>query len=88
LLNFRLDSHGLQQLASQWGRKDVYLRRRKKGTPLWLSKSAQGSNLMSQQAAPITRLAMAFEMVKAMQAEGLEWGEGYRPLAPPSSRIR
>lgn len=23
---------------------------------------------------------MAFEMVKAMQAEGLEWGEGYRPL--------
>jgi putative transposase len=23
---------------------------------------------------------MAFEMVKAMQGEGLEWGEGYRPL--------
>lgn len=23
---------------------------------------------------------MAFAMVKAMQAEGLEWGEGYRPL--------
>jgi transposase-like protein len=23
---------------------------------------------------------MAFEMVKAMQADGLEWGEGYRPL--------
>ena len=23
---------------------------------------------------------MAFEVVKAMQAEGLEWGEGYRPL--------
>jgi hypothetical protein len=23
---------------------------------------------------------MAFEIVKAMQAEGLEWGEGYRPL--------
>ncbi len=23
---------------------------------------------------------MAFEMVKAMQAEGLEWGDGYRPL--------
>jgi transposase-like protein len=23
---------------------------------------------------------MAFEMVKAMQAEGLDWGEGYRPL--------
>ena len=35
---------------------------------------------MSQQAATITSLPMAFEMVKAMQAEGLEWGEGYRPL--------
>lgn len=35
---------------------------------------------MSQQAATITSLPMAFEMVKAMQADGLEWGEGYRPL--------
>ena len=23
---------------------------------------------------------MTFEMVKEMQADGLEWGEGYRPL--------
>ena len=23
---------------------------------------------------------MAFEIVKAMQAGGLDWGEGYRPL--------
>jgi transposase-like protein len=23
---------------------------------------------------------MAFEVVKAMQVDGLEWGEGYRPL--------
>ena len=35
---------------------------------------------MSQRTATITSLAMAFEVVKAMQAEGLEWGEGYRPL--------
>jgi hypothetical protein len=35
---------------------------------------------MSQQAATITSLPMAFEVVKAMRAEGLEWGEGYRPL--------
>jgi putative transposase len=35
---------------------------------------------MSQRAATITSLAMAFEVVKAMQADGLEWGEGYRPL--------
>lgn len=35
---------------------------------------------MSQQAATIESLPMAFEMVKAMQADGLEWGEGYRPL--------
>jgi putative transposase len=35
---------------------------------------------MSQQAATITSLPMAFEVVKAMQADGLEWGEGYRPL--------
>ncbi len=30
--------------------------------------------------ATIESLPMAFEMVKAMQADGLEWGEGYRPL--------
>jgi putative transposase len=36
---------------------------------------------MSQQAATIETLPMAFEFVKAMRADGLEWGEGYRPLA-------
>ena len=35
---------------------------------------------MSQRAATITSLPMAFEVVKVMQADGLEWGEGYRPL--------
>ena len=35
---------------------------------------------MSQQAATIKSLSVAFEVVKAMQADGLEWGEGYRPL--------
>ena len=35
---------------------------------------------MSQQAATITSLPMAFEVVKAMQADGLDWDEGYRPL--------
>jgi len=35
---------------------------------------------MSQRAATITSLPMAFEFVKAMQAGGLDWGEGYRPL--------
>src|SRR5215468_3605923 len=35
---------------------------------------------MSQRAATITSLSMAFEVVKTMQAEGLDWGEGYRPL--------
>jgi putative transposase len=35
---------------------------------------------MSQRAATITSLAMAFEVVKAMRADGLDWGEGYRPL--------
>jgi len=35
---------------------------------------------MSQRAATITSLAMAFEVVKAMQADGLDWAEGYRPL--------
>jgi len=34
---------------------------------------------MSQRAATITSLPMAFEVVKAMQADGLDWGEGYRP---------
>lgn len=35
---------------------------------------------MPQQAATIASLPMAFEVVKAMQADGLEWGEGYRAL--------
>jgi putative transposase len=35
---------------------------------------------MSQRAATITSLPMAFEVVKAMQADGLEWSEGFRPL--------
>jgi hypothetical protein len=32
------------------------------------------------QAVTITSLPRAFELVKAMPAEGLEWGEGYRGL--------
>lgn len=35
---------------------------------------------MSQQAATITSLPMAFEIVKAMQADGLDWDEGYRAI--------
>ena len=35
---------------------------------------------MPQRAATIESLPAAFEVVKAMQAEGLDWGEGYRPL--------
>jgi transposase-like protein len=35
---------------------------------------------MSQRAATIESLPMAFEFVKAMQATGLGWDEGYRPL--------
>ena len=35
---------------------------------------------MPQRAATIESLPAAFEMVKAMQADGLDWGEGYRPL--------
>jgi putative transposase len=35
---------------------------------------------MPQRAATIESLPMAFEFVKAMRADGLEWGEGYRPL--------
>ncbi len=35
---------------------------------------------MPQRAATIESLPAAFEVVKAMQADGLDWGEGYRPL--------
>ena len=35
---------------------------------------------MPQRAATIESLPMAFAFVKAMRADGLEWGEGYRPL--------
>lgn len=36
---------------------------------------------MSQQAATITSLAMAFEVVKAMQADGLDWARDIVGLA-------
>jgi hypothetical protein len=32
------------------------------------------------QAVTIRSLPRAFELVKGMQAQGLEWGEGYRSL--------
>ena len=35
---------------------------------------------MPQCAATIESLPAAFEVVKAMQAQGLDWGKGYRPL--------
>ena len=35
---------------------------------------------MPQQAVTIENLPQAFEVVKEMQAGGLDWGEGYRPL--------
>ena len=35
---------------------------------------------MPQRAATIRSLPAAFEVVKAMQAQGLDWGEGYRPF--------
>ena len=35
---------------------------------------------MSQRTATIESLPMSFEVVKAMRADGLAWGEGYRPL--------
>ncbi len=35
---------------------------------------------MPQRTETIESLPMAFEVVKQMQADGLEWGEGYRPL--------
>ena len=35
---------------------------------------------MPQRAATVERLPMAFELVKSMQSDGLDWGEGYRPL--------
>ena len=35
---------------------------------------------MLQRTATIESLPMAFALVKEMQADGLEWGEGYRPL--------
>jgi hypothetical protein len=46
---------------------------------------------MPQRAATIVSLPMAFEVVKAMQGDNLEWGEDYRPLArlwPRSLRMR
>ena len=35
---------------------------------------------MPQRTATIESLPMAFAAVKEMQSDGLEWGEGYRPL--------
>ena len=37
------------------------------------------------QTATIKSLPEAFEVVKAMQTDGLDWGEGYRPAPPGES---
>ena len=42
---------------------------------------------MPQRAATIESLAAAFEVVKAMRADGLDWGEGYRPLGRALAEI-
>ena len=39
---------------------------------------------MPQRTATIESLPMAFALVKEIQADGLEWGKGYRPLARPA----
>jgi hypothetical protein len=41
----------------------------------------QAHNGESQRTAAIMSLVMAFEVVKATQTDGLDWGDGYRPLA-------
>ena len=41
---------------------------------------------MPQRTATIESLPMAFEFVKAMRADGLEWGEGYRSLGRQALR--
>jgi hypothetical protein len=40
--------------------------------------SPQRSTPTSQRTATIESLPMAFEVVKAIEADGLEWGEDYR----------
>jgi hypothetical protein len=46
-----------------------------RGTPTVNCQAHKRSTPMSQRAATIESLPMAFEMVKAMQADGLGWGE-------------
>ena len=43
---------------------------------------------MPQHGATIESLPMAFAMVKEMQADGLEWGEDYRPPDPGAAARR
>lgn len=45
------------------------------GTPTVAAKHTTEHPPMSQRAATVTSLPMAFEIVKAMQAQGLDWGE-------------
>ena len=50
------------------------------GYSLWLSNSHEQEHPMPQRTATIESLPIAFALVKEMQADGLEWGEDYRPL--------
>jgi Transposase, Mutator family len=45
-----------------------------------VEKDPKKEHPMPQRAATIESLPAAFEVVKAMQADWLHWGEGYRPL--------
>jgi len=56
------------------------------GAPPLAAKPTNGAPI-SQRVATITSLALAFEVVKAMQADGLVWGEGMAPWAASVEEI-
>ena len=81
---------GRCQAAVAGGRRTRLCVRRERGTPSGYPTTKSRSTPMPQRAATIERLPMAFEVVKAMQTDGLEWGKGYRPLgrlAPVPHRL-
>jgi hypothetical protein len=52
----------------------------RKGYSFLADQSLERSTPMPQRAATISSLPMAFELAKALRADGLNWSEGYRPL--------
>ena len=68
------------QVRAMWGDVKIYVSVGNGVLPVVHQQSQSGAPRWQKHAVTMETLPQAFEVVKEMQAGGLDWGEGYRPL--------